>query len=114
MSELRMHPATVTGWGSAAQSIGTDVAAVHSHVRSAGDDGTAANMAGFASHTALSSYADLFEGVVRSVGDEVHGTGTRLMSTAGVVTGTDGSNASAVSAGSGLIRSINATTNVAV
>lgn len=111
---LTMHPASVSSWGSAAQSIGTDVSAVHTHVRDAGNSGASANMAGFATHRALSSYTDLFEGVVKSVGNQVHGTGTNLVSTANVVSSTDASSASGVSGASSTVGAISARVTVAV
>lgn len=109
MTELWMRPAAVTGSGSAAQWIGRSIVGEHRHVRSAGDDGMAAGLAGFSTYGALSSYADLFDGVVRSVGDDVHGTGSDLMSTANIVSGTDASSASVVSASGGSIRDVNLT-----
>ena len=112
MSDISMEPGSVTGLGGKATGVGGDVHGYHTYVSSAWDDGSAAGIAGFATHGALSSYTDLFTGVVKGVGEKVKGNGTSLTSSASVVSSNDTASSSQVTSASAAIASINTYTAV--
>lgn len=113
MSDISMEPGSVTGLGGKAHGIGGDVRGYHTYVSTAWDDGAAAGLTGFATHGALSSYTDLFTGVVKGVGDQVTGNGGSLTASASAVSSNDTASSTQVTSASAAIASINAYTAVA-
>lgn len=109
---LTMDTAGVTALGGKARTVGGDVAGNHTYVSGAWADGSAAGIAGFATHGALSSYTELFTGVVKGVGEQVRGNGDGLTTSSSVVSGYDQASSTQVTSATTAIASINTYTAV--